>query len=76
MQPQLPPNALIDVLADRMGTVARIGTTANHKRQLLRRKHLGDVADEATAAIATGEVTALQAALLSVDLLSFELCEG
>lgn len=69
-----PP--LVDQLTCRLEAVCRLRAgTACRRRDRARQRHLDEVEREARAAIASGERMAIETALSSVDLLSFELCD-
>ena len=75
MDRRLSSETIAQLVKQRIGAVRRIGSTSQHQRRSRRQQHLNKVVEEASVAIATRDLTALRSALLSVELLSFELCE-
>ena len=75
MDIQSASTALSQDLAARMELIGRISVTAKNGRQSRRHQHLDEAMEKARTAIVSGEVSSLQAALWSIDLISFELCD-
>lgn len=71
----LASNDLSAVLVERMDCIARMSGSMRPMRHRIRPGRIDDVLDKARTAVACGDGTALEQALLSVELLSLELCE-
>jgi hypothetical protein len=71
----LPHTELAETLVSRINVVSRMTVTPGQGSHRTRREHISNVIDKARAAIAAGDSNALEEALRSLDLLSFELCE-
>ena len=66
---------LADRLVRGIEAINRIGVDLRRPCGRARQERLARLIAESRAAMASGETTALQAALLSLDLFSLELCE-
>ena len=66
---------LVDQLARSIDVVRRISPGPRTRRGQAKQKHLDEVVGMARAAIASGEIATVKAALSSLDFLSLELCE-
>lgn len=71
----LASSPLVDQLARSIDVVCRIRLEPHTRRGQAKQKHLEEVVGIARAAIASGEVATMKAALSSLDFLSLELCE-
>jgi hypothetical protein len=75
MEVQLDSSPLVDQLARSIDVVCRISPQPRTRRGQARQKRLDEAVGMARAAIASGEMATVEAALSSLDFLSLELCE-